>query len=183
MATGSGSSWSGNFQTTLPTVFGSSVICQCPEPYRQGFSCRRQTWCRHHRSPDLDDCTGGRVGYPIPFLNRATLLLGVLPLTYLLLLVVAVRVCCPWEVVAGRFAWTNRLMTISVAVVPCTSRLCRLAPGRQAGLVVATSWGSGARVLRHPDREPTRPDSGPPAKVSTRDQGVPSNYPKAGRLG
>ena len=95
MATGSGSSWSGYFQTSLPTVFGSSVICQCPEPYRQGFSCRRQTWCKHHRSSDLDDCTGGRVGYPIPFLNRATLLLGVLPLTYLVLLVVAVRVCCP----------------------------------------------------------------------------------------
>ena len=183
MATGSGSSWSGNFQTTLPTVFGLVLSVSALNHTVRVLSCRRHTWCKHHRSPDPDDCTGGRVGYPIPFLNRATLLLGVLPLTYLLLLVVAVRVCCPWEVVAGRFAWTNRLMTISVAVVPGTSRLCRLAPGRQAGLVVATAWGSGARVLRLPDREPTRPDSGPSAKVSTRDQGVPSNYPKAGRLG
>ena len=28
--------------------FGSDDFCQCPEPYRLRYTCRRHTQCRHH---------------------------------------------------------------------------------------------------------------------------------------
>ena len=93
MATGSGSSWSDYFRDSLTYRFGSDDSRQCSEPHRQGYACCRHAQSKHRRSPDPGACSGGRVGYPIPILNRATLLLGAAAISYSLLLCVRERVC------------------------------------------------------------------------------------------